>query len=88
MSRAEYPGKRFAVDIMLGKLAKWLRVLGFDARSMPLHDRARIDSLLSEGFIPVTRREKFRDMEGVLFIRDDHQFEQLKELISHAEYRN
>ncbi|MGA2400858.1 MAG: Mut7-C RNAse domain-containing protein [Syntrophobacteraceae bacterium] len=81
MSTVEYPGKRFAVDIMLGKLAKWLRALGFDARSMNLHDLARIDSLLSEGFIPVTRREKFRDMEGVLFIRDDHQFEQLKEVI-------
>ena len=70
------------MDIMLGKLAKWLRALGFDARSMPLDDRARIDSLLSEGYIPVTRREKFRDIEGVIFIRDDHQFEQLKELIS------
>ena len=82
MSGAQYPGKRFAVDIMLGKLAKWLRVLGFDALSMPLDDRVRVDSLLSQGSIPVTRREKFRDIEGVLFIRNDHQIEQLKELIS------
>ncbi len=67
---------------MLGKLAKWLRTLGFDARSMPLDDRARIDSLLSGGFIPVTRREKLRDIEGVVFIRDNNQFEQLKELIA------
>ena len=81
MSRAQCPGKRFAVDIMLGKLAKWLRALGFDVRSMPLDERARIDSLLSEGYIPVTRREKFRHIEGVIFIRDDHQFEQLKELV-------
>ena len=82
MSRAGYPGKRFAVDIMLGKLGKWLRVLGFDAASMLLDDRVRVDCLLSEGIIPVTRREKFRDIEGVLFIRNDHQIEQLKELIS------
>lgn len=82
MSISEYRAKRFAVDIMLGKLAKWLRVLGFDARSMPLTDSLRIDSLLSGGFIPVTRREKFRDIEGVLFIRNDYHFEQLKELIS------
>ena len=80
MSRTEYPGKLFAVDIMLGKLAKWLRVLGFDARSMMLKDRSVIDSLLSRGLIPVTRREKFRGIEGVIFIRSDHQFEQLKEL--------
>ena len=82
MIRTQYPGKRFAVDIMLGKLAKWLRALGFDARSMSLDDRARIDSLLSEGYIPVTRREKFSGIEGVIFIRDDWQFEQLKELLS------
>jgi len=56
MSRAGIPGKRFAVDVMLGKLAKWLRALGFDARSMVLDERARIDSLLLEGYIPVTRR--------------------------------
>ena len=82
MSRAGIAGKRFAVDIMLGKLAKWLRALGFYARSMPLDERVRIDSLFSEGYIPVTRREKFRHIEGVIFIRDDHRFEQLKELIS------
>jgi len=81
MSRAENPEKHFAVDIMLGKLAKWIRVLGFDARSMRL-DESRMDSLLSRGFIPVTRRQKLRDLRGVLFIRSDHQFEQLKELIS------
>ena len=54
MSGAQYPGKRFAVDIMLGKLAKWLRVLGFDASSMLLDDRVRVDRLMSEGIIPVT----------------------------------
>ena len=82
MRRAQYPGKRFAVDMMLGKLAKWLRVLGFDAPSVLLDDRVRVDSLLSEGIIPITRREKFQDIEGVLFVRNDHQFAQLKELIS------
>jgi uncharacterized protein len=82
MSRAQYPAKRFAVDIMLGKLAKWLRVLGFDATSMLLDDRAQVDSLLSEGIIPVTRREKFQDIGGVFFIRNNHQLAQLKELIS------
>jgi len=82
MSKTEYPGKHFAVDIMLGKLAKWLRVLGFDARSMLLKDRSGIDSLLSRGLIPVTRREKFRGIDGVIFIRSDHQFEQFKELIN------
>jgi hypothetical protein len=81
MSRVEKPEKRFAVDIMLGKLAKWLRVLGFDARFMPL-SRSMIDSLLSQGLVPVTRAMRLSDIEGVLFIHSDHHFEQLKELIS------
>jgi hypothetical protein len=81
MSRVVYPGRRFAVDIMLGKLAKWLRVLGFEARSLLL-SRPFIDSLLSEGVIPVTRQVKFRDIEGVLFVQSDHHLEQLRELIS------
>ncbi len=78
----ECPGKRFAVDIMLGRLAKWLRALGFDARSIPLQDPARIASAVSAGFIPITRREKLRGIEGLVFVHSDHQLEQLKELIS------
>ncbi len=84
MSQTDEPGKRFAADIMLGRLARWLRVLGFDARSMVIANRFLIASLLFEGFIPVTRREKFRDREGVIFIRGNHHFEQLRELISLA----
>ncbi len=76
------PEKRFAVDIMLGKLAKWLRVLGFDAPIHALWERDRIDSLLAEGFVPVTRREKWRDLEGIVFIRCDRPFEQVVELLS------
>ena len=74
--------KRFAADIMLGRLAKWLRVLGFDARSMSPACRAVIESLVSKGVVPVTRREKFLGVPGVVFIRSDHHFEQLMELIS------
>jgi uncharacterized protein with PIN domain len=48
---------------------------------MPLQDYGLIISLVSEGIIPVTRREKFRDIEGAVFIRGDHQLEQLKELV-------
>ncbi|MHC1727724.1 MAG: Mut7-C RNAse domain-containing protein [Syntrophobacteraceae bacterium] len=82
MSSVGDPGKRFAVDVMLGKLAKWLRVLGFDASIRSLQERAQIESILSLGIIPVTRRDKWRGLEGVAFIRGDHHFEQLKELIA------
>jgi uncharacterized protein with PIN domain len=82
MCGASAPAKRFALDTMLGKLTRWLRVLGLDARTILTADRRLIESLLSSGFVPVTRREKFRDMEGVIFIRADHHFEQLVEVIS------
>jgi uncharacterized protein with PIN domain len=82
MSEANQQVFRFAVDIMLGRLAKWLRVLGFDASVEPLFDLERIEALLRNKITPVTRREKWRGLQGVIFIRNDHHFEQLKELIS------
>jgi hypothetical protein len=84
MSTVEHPQKRFAVDVMLGRLTKWLRVLGFDARS-GLITRPGIDSLLTEGIIPVTRSVKLSDIEGVFFIHNDHHLDQLKELITSLE---
>ena len=76
------PPKRFLVDIMLGKLARWLRILGFDTRIAPLRERSQIQSLLCQGMIPVTRTEKWRGIEGLVFIQNNDPFEQLKELIS------
>jgi uncharacterized protein with PIN domain len=81
MSEADEQVFRFAVDIMLGKLAKWLRVLGFDASVEPLVDLQRIQALLRNKVIPVTRREIWLGREGVIFIRSDHHFEQVKELL-------
>ncbi|MDR3567984.1 MAG: Mut7-C RNAse domain-containing protein [Syntrophobacteraceae bacterium] len=75
-------GKRFAADIMVGRLARWLRVLGLNARSVVLSGREVVESLISEGCIPVTRSRKFRDIDGVAFIRSDRSFEQLLEVIS------
>lgn len=82
MNGAGAPRKRFAVDVMLGRLAKWLRVLGFDASVTSLRERTQIQSALSRGFIPVTRRDKWRESPEVVFIRSDHHFEQLRELIA------
>ncbi|MEN6440870.1 MAG: Mut7-C RNAse domain-containing protein [Syntrophobacter sp.] len=73
---------RFVVDVMLGKLAKWLRVLGFDARVAELRDPGQIESCRSQGFVPVTRREKFKGMENIVFISTDRHLEQIKELLT------
>ncbi len=76
------PEKRFVLDIMLGRLAKWLRMLGFDAAVRAFTDPGMVESFLSGGLIAVTRREKFRHIEGVLFVESDRHFEQLREIVS------
>jgi hypothetical protein len=46
---------RFLVDTMLGRLATWLRILGFDAAYVRQEDRARLDQAWREGRILLTR---------------------------------
>ncbi len=60
-----------AVDAMLGWLARWLRILGVDARYGQLSD----EELASTECLLVTRdRELFRKRRGpaVLLLTDDH----------------
>lgn len=82
MSSKPGPEKLFALDVMLGKLAKWLRLLGFDAQMKNLSDPGEVSLLVSRGFTPVTRREKLRQTVSVVFIESDRAFAQLKEVIS------
>lgn len=60
-----------AVDAMLGWLARWLRIIGVDARYGQLSD----EELASTGCLLVTRdRELFKRRRGpaVLLLTDDH----------------
>ena len=81
----ELPRKRFATDSMLGKLAKWLRVLGFDARCESIHHSARLEDHLGRGRLVVTRRRKWRGRKGVLFLESDDPGEQLREVVERAD---
>jgi len=70
---------KFAVDDTLGKLATWLRILGFDTvllRSGPLSPRKPVSE---EDRILLTRCS--RAPEGALIIKADKPWEQLKEAI-------
>jgi uncharacterized protein len=71
---------RFACDVMLGKLARYLRILGFDAAYVP----GNIDlSGLRDQENPrlfLTRRRKAVVSENTLYIRAENVREQLKEL--------
>jgi hypothetical protein len=76
---------KFAADRMLGKLAKWLRLLGFDTLYSNRFTDAEFLGLAEEGRVLLTRNTallKGADPQKVLFIRDDDPKIQLREVIT------
>jgi uncharacterized protein with PIN domain len=75
---------RFAVDRMLGRLARWLRLLGFDAAyRAELPGRRLLTLAAREDRIVLTRDARLRCPRGrtrVIQIRSDRFREQLREL--------
>ena len=71
---------RFACDVMLGKLAKYLRILGFDAVYLKKVDL--LDHYEREDDPPyfLTRRRKAFAYEKTIYIKTENVQEQLKEL--------
>ncbi len=76
--------KHFVIDIMLGKLAKWLRILGFDARYEQIKDQEQIDAYSREGFLLVTRNRKLCGQERTFYLTANDPFEQLRQVALHA----
>ncbi|MEW6299822.1 MAG: Mut7-C RNAse domain-containing protein [Thermodesulfobacteriota bacterium] len=79
------PSPRFLADRTLGKLAKWLRILGYDTASLP---QLTPDGLVREGRrqgrIILTRNTRLlrrRDAPPLIFVRSDHFREQLKQVV-------
>jgi uncharacterized protein with PIN domain len=66
---------RFVADSMLGRLAKWLRALGFDVLYHPFADDHEVVAWARErGAVVLTRDTGFPDPPDVriVSIRDDH----------------
>ncbi len=75
---------RFAADKMLGRLAKWLRIIGQDVicgQHLSGHGLAR--TAASERRVILTRDRKVyrRNRDQSIFIRDDHFRGQLKQVV-------
>ena len=71
---------RFLCDVMLGRLAKYLRVLGFDAEYA--RDDAALERLKREekDRIFLTRRKMTQDFQRVILVKSDSAREQLREI--------
>ena len=70
----------FAVDRMLGRLCKWMRILGFDSRYVSVDSRKQIEDFRKDGRMVLTRNQRWRNVEGVFFISTDHPMEQVKQV--------
>jgi uncharacterized protein with PIN domain len=77
-------GARFAVDRMLGRLARWLRILGHDVAYGPhLRGRALLDCARRERRFVLTRDTRLvrgHDLPPHLFVTSDHFRDQLRQV--------
>lgn len=78
------PQPRFLADRMVGTLAKWLRILGYDTVYMPEVSPASVKrEARRQGRTLLTRRRCFlnqKDVPPFVFIRADRFREQLKQV--------
>jgi uncharacterized protein with PIN domain len=75
---------RFVADAMLGRLATWLRILGYDVEYVRVDDDALIERAREAGRILLTRDTglvRRRALPPHLFVRSDHVSEQLRQVI-------
>lgn len=74
-------GKRFVVDIMLGKTAKWLRILGFETIYERLIDQDQVNAYRAHGYWILSRNRRWLDQPAVLTPTSNSPMEQLREVV-------
>ncbi len=76
---------KFLVDHMLGKLAKYLRFMGYDTYypTGNLSDNALIKIAKEEGRIIITRDKELAKRSNGFLVKSDNYKEQLREVIRH-----
>jgi uncharacterized protein with PIN domain len=72
---------RFLADATLGRLAKWLRVMGFNTHYQPVYKDGSMDQWINTGYLLLTRQKRLiHKYPYSLLIRSDHIEEQLKNI--------
>ena len=77
----------FLCDQNLGRLARWLRILGFDAEFMRTWEENRVMVARRENRIILTRKHSLATSPEVILIRNDRVQDQLCELAAHFDLR-
>lgn len=75
---------RFLVDIMLGRLAKWLRILGYDTVYEHLTDQLVLERIRQEDRILLSRDRELVALAGegrAYFVRNQRPLRQVAEVI-------
>lgn len=82
---------KFICDDNLGRLAKWLRTLGYDTLFYStISDQELIKKALDEGRTILTRDNHLIQMKAVedhLLIKSDQPLEQLKQVVRHFKFK-
>jgi len=72
---------KFLADAMLGRLAKWLRIMGYDTHYQSYYQKRDIELLIQEGRTLLSRHKKTTDRyPEALLVLSDHIEEQLLEV--------
>jgi uncharacterized protein with PIN domain len=77
-SMTEAVEKHFVVDSMLGKLATWLRILGFDTLYERLHSWEQIETYRTQGFLLITRNRRWSGQTRIFCLTANDPLEQLR----------
>uniref|UniRef100_A0A7C4Y4N6 Mut7-C RNAse domain-containing protein n=1 Tax=candidate division WOR-3 bacterium TaxID=2052148 RepID=A0A7C4Y4N6_UNCW3 len=74
---------KFLCDFMLGRLAKWMRLLGYDTEFFkePDYNKLIVFSNATNRII-ITRNSKLKDMKNVIYIKEERIEEQLRKILT------
>jgi uncharacterized protein with PIN domain len=73
---------KFAADLMLGRLARWLRLMGADdIWGGELHGRALLEAARRDGRLVLTRDKRLRTASDALFIESNYFREQIRQVL-------
>lgn len=70
------PHPAFLCDQNLGRLARWLRIMGFDTELMKAWDDSVIEKALASGRTFLTRKRSLAGRSGCIVMESDHVREQ------------